>query len=125
VNEEEMNAVTEKPSKKYLAFGSATGGTGASIMAFLAALCPGPIAAAVLGSGGGLVGQFQPYRPYFLGGSVLMVGLGWILAYRSGCVAVHGATCAVKPRRVTVIMLWLASALTGISLLVYLLEVLV
>lgn len=46
--------------------------------------CIGPVVAAVLGAGalGAASVRFEPYRPWFLGLTVILLGFGFVSAYR-------------------------------------------
>ena len=64
--------------------GTAATVSGAVAAAFAAAACCiGPLIVAVLGVGGaGAMVALAPYRPYFLGATVVMLGLGVFMVYR-------------------------------------------
>ncbi len=83
--------------------------------AFASALCcAGPLLALMLGvSGAGLGATFEPLRPYFLAGTGLFLGLGFVLAQREGRkVCEPGKRCAApEVRRRIRAVLWIASGL--------------
>lgn len=73
---------------------SAIGGVAA---AFASALCcAGPLIAVTLGiSGAGLASTFEPLRPYFLGGTGVLLGLGFFLLHQEDRKACEpGTPCA-------------------------------
>lgn len=79
--------------------------------------CAGPLLYVSLGVGAGLASTFEPLRPWFLGGAVLLLALGYRAVYgrsAEACVA-HGeceteeeARRALKRRKFG---LWVATAL--------------
>lgn len=57
------------------------GGLGAAVGSALC--CAGPLVAVALGlSGAGLAATFDPLRPYFIAGTVLALGFGFVLLHR-------------------------------------------
>jgi len=86
----------------------------ASIAAALAAsaCCIGPVVAAVLGAGalGTASIRFEPYRPWFLGLTTILLGVGFVSAYRREPSCADG-TCAPSSRRTMKIVLWVAAVL--------------
>lgn len=89
----------------------------ASVVAATAAsvCCIGPVVAAVLGAGalGAASTRFEPYRPWFLGLTMILLGVGFVSAYRRepGCAE---DTCAPPTRRTARIVLWIAVVLVGL-----------
>lgn len=89
----------------------------ASVVAAMAAsvCCIGPVVAAVLGAGalGAASTRFEPYRPWFLGLTMILLGVGFVLAYRREpkC-ADH--SCAPPSRRTAKIVLWISVVLVGL-----------
>jgi mercuric ion transport protein len=67
-----------------LAAGSALGALGAAVAALAGTLCcAGPAVVAALGAGGALAGaRLEPFRPYLLGASMVMLAFGFWRAYR-------------------------------------------
>src|SRR5439155_21063343 len=58
---------------------AATGGVVAAVVSTLC--CGGPLVAVALGlSGAGLAATFEPLRPYFVAGTVLALGFGFVVA---------------------------------------------
>lgn len=58
---------------------STLGAVGSAIASALC--CIGPLLYVSLGVGAGLASTFEPLRPWFLGGAVLFLGLGFYDAY--------------------------------------------
>jgi mercuric ion transport protein len=91
---------------------------GAVGSAFASALCcVGPILYVSLGVGAGLASTFEPLRPWFLGGAVLFLGLGFYGVYvRPPRSCEEGGTCeteekARRKRRRQKVMLWASAGL--------------
>src|SRR3989475_12794891 len=60
---------------------AATGGVVAAVASTLC--CAGPLVAVALGlSGAGLAATFEPLRPYFVAGTVLALGFGFVVLRR-------------------------------------------
>ena len=101
-----------------IVIGSSLGAIGSSLVATANTLCcVGPAVIAVLGTSGVVAAaKLAPYRPYFILGSVLLLGLGFWLAYRpqGGCI---GKTCTTVSAKITRALLWLAAVLTGAAIL--------
>jgi mercuric ion transport protein len=86
--------------------GEKTTAVGGLVAAFFGSVCCiGPLLLAALGVGVGATGflggtagvlkSLLPYRPVFIGLTVLLLGLSFYLAYRKpGAVCTPGATCA-------------------------------
>ena len=101
--------------------------TGATVMGALgaavagAACCVGPLIVAVLGVGGaGAMVALAPYRPFFMAGTALMLGVGFFLVYRRRPVpagAETGDACGCdeptpkRKRNLAKAMLWGATVL--------------
>ncbi len=94
---------------------AAMGAVGA---AFVSALCcAGPLVAVMLGlSGAGLASTFEPLRPYFLAGTGLFLGVGFLLVRRENRRACEpGVSCASpRVRRRMKATLWIATGLAVI-----------
>ena len=88
---------------------------GGVVAAFVSALCcAGPLIAVGLGlSGAGLASTFQPLRPYFLGGTVVLLGSGFYLLHREEKRACELGNACADPavRRRMRITLWVATGL--------------
>jgi len=73
---------------------AATGGVVAAVASTLC--CAGPLVAVALGlSGAGLAATFEPLRPYFVAGTVLALGFGFVVLRgeeKQACVP--GSLCA-------------------------------
>ena len=79
--------------------------------------CVGPAVIAVLGTSGVLAAaRLAPYRLYFILGSIVLLGLGFWLAYRpqGGCI---GKTCSTTSAKITRVLLWIAALVTGAAIL--------
>ena len=98
--------------------GSSLGAIASGLVATASTFCcVGPAVIAVLGTSGVLAAaKVAPYRPYFILGSVVLLGLGFWLAYRprGGCV---GKTCTTTGAKVTRAFLWIAALVTGAAIL--------
>lgn len=85
---------------------AALGAVGAAVGSALC--CVGPLVAVAAGvSGAGLAATFEPVRPYFVGGTVLLLGLGHYGLYseeRKSCEP--GRVCA-DPRMLGRMKRWL------------------
>jgi hypothetical protein len=79
--------------------------------------CVGPAMIAIVGTSGALTAaRLSPYRLYFILGSVLLLGLGFWLAYRpkGGCI---GKTCTTTGAKIMRALLWIAALITGAAIL--------
>lgn len=89
----------------------------ASVVAATAAsvCCIGPVVAAVLGAGalGAASTRFEPYRPWFLGLTMILLGVGFTSAYRREPACADGS-CPPPSRRSARIVLWIAVVLVGL-----------
>jgi len=96
---------------------------GGILAAFLASLCCiGPVLFAALGVGVGATGilastagflkAFLPYRPFFIGVSMLAIGAGFYLAYRKPVASCSTDTnCATRSRSKLIFFLWTSTVL--------------
>jgi mercuric ion transport protein len=86
--------------------------------AFASALCcAGPLIAVSLGvSGAGLARTFEPLRPYFLAGTGVLLGSGFLLLRREERNACEpDKLCAdARVRRRMKVMLWIATAIAAV-----------
>ena len=91
--------------------GASIGALGAAAAALAATLCCiGPAVVAVFGVGGAVaIARLEPYRPYMLAGGVLVLAIGFYMAYRPGG-ACRGGTCSRRTSIVIRAMLWLSAA---------------
>ena len=89
----------------------------ASVVAAAAAsaCCIGPVVAAALGAGalGAASTRMEPYRPWLLGVTVVLLGAGFVSAYRREAECADG-TCAPASRRSARIILWMAVVVVGL-----------
>lgn len=91
---------------------AATAGVAAAIGSTLC--CAGPLVAVALGlSGAGLAATFEPLRPYFVAGTVLSLGLGFVVLRREDRRACEPGTLCASPvaRRRMKWALWVATAI--------------
>ena len=106
-------------NKTPIVIGSSLSAMGSSLVATATAFCcVGPSVMALLGTSGALAAaRLAPYRPYFILGSVLLLGMGFWLAYRpqGGCI---GQTCTTRTAKITRAILWLAAVVTLAAILV-------
>ena len=92
-------------------FLAAVGAVGAAIGS--AVCCAGPLVAVALGvSGAGLAATFDPLRPYFLAGTALFLGLGFVAVHREERKACEPGTLCASPqaRQRMKRWLWIATA---------------
>ena len=76
--------------------------------------CAGPLVAVALGmSGAGLAATFEPLRPYFVAGTVLSLGAGFMAVYREEKKACEPGTLCASPvaRRRMRMWLWIATTI--------------
>lgn len=72
---------------------------------------------AVIGTSGALAAaRLTPFRLYFITGSVLLLGVGFWMAYRpqGGCI---GKVCVTPSANVTRALLWMAALATAVAIL--------
>jgi mercuric ion transport protein len=97
--------------------GSSLGAIASGVVATATTFCcVGPAVIAVLGTSGVLAAaRLAPYRPYFIIGSVLLLGIGFWLAYRAhgGCI---GKACTTPSAKITRALLWIAALVTGAAI---------
>jgi mercuric ion transport protein len=98
--------------------GSSLGAIASGLVATASTFCcVGPAVIAVLGTTGVVAAaRLAPYRPYFIVGSVALLGIGFGLAYRpkGGCI---GKTCTTTSAKITRALLWIAALITGAAIL--------
>ena len=89
---------------------AATGGVVAAVVSTLC--CAGPLVAVAIGlSGAGLAATFEPLRPYFVAGTVLALGFGFMVMHREERRACEPGTLCASPvvRRRMKWALWTAT----------------
>jgi mercuric ion transport protein len=89
---------------------AATGGIVASVGSALC--CAGPLVAVALGlSGAGLAATFEPLRPYFVAGTVVALGSGFVVVHREDRQACTPGSLCASPiaRRRMKRALWIAT----------------
>lgn len=85
----------------------------ATITAFLGSCCAFPLLLLSLGIGSmGFAVALNPYRPYFMGATVLLLAVAFYFVYGRKQECEEGKTCDLKSIRRTKILLWIAVALT-------------
>lgn len=92
---------------------AATGGVAAAVASTLC--CAGPLVAVALGlSGAGLAATFEPLRPYFVAGTVLALGFGFVVLHREEKRACETGTVCASPivRRRMQWALWIATIIS-------------
>jgi mercuric ion transport protein len=79
--------------------------------AVASACCIGPVAFVLLGAGafGASLSALEPYRPFFLAATALLLGGAFVVAYRPTS---DSGTCSPASRRRTRVVVWLAAAVT-------------
>jgi len=114
------SSLVMKRSDGGIAVGSAAGAVGAALVAFLGTLCcAGPAVIAVLGAGGALAAaRLEPYRPYFLALSAVLLAVGFWRAYAPARLVSTGAACKIRTGRTVRTVLWLAALIMLASALV-------
>jgi mercuric ion transport protein len=98
---------------------AASGAIAAAVASTLC--CAGPLVAVALGlSGAGLAATFEPLRPYFVAGTVLSLGFGFVVLNREERRACEPGTLCASPiaRRRMKWALWIAT-LIAIPLLTF------
>lgn len=102
--------MTTSTTKTVLA---ATGGVAAAVVSALC--CVGPLVAVALGvSGAGLAATFEPLRPFFVTGTVLALGSGFLVLHREEKQACEPGTLCASPiaRRRMRWALWIATIIS-------------
>ncbi len=89
---------------------AASGGITAAVASALC--CAGPLVMVALGlSGAGLAATFEPLRPYFVAGTVVALGMGFVVLRREERKACEPGTLCASPvaRRRMKRALWIAT----------------
>lgn len=79
--------------------------------------CAGPLLAVTVGvSGAGLAATFEPWRPWFLGATVLFIAVGFVLLDREERKACEPDKVCADPgvRRTMRVTLWVATGLAAL-----------
>lgn len=94
---------------------AAIAGVGAAALA--SACCIGPVAFALMGAGalGAAALRAEPYRPWLIGLTVVLVGLAFSGAYRTTAAdrCADGA-CMPESRRAAKVLAWLAALVAAV-----------
>lgn len=79
------------------------------------ACCLGPVVLSAIGAGalGAASTQLEPYRPWFLALTTVLLGTAFVATYRRQPACSDG-TCAPSSQRTAKIVLWLAVLLVGL-----------
>lgn len=86
--------------------------------AFLGSCCALPLLLLALGVGGaGFAAALAPIRPYMIGVTLVLLGIGFYTVYGCKQTCEDKGTCDVKRIRRTKIMLWVATVLALIFLI--------
>ena len=94
---------------------AAIGGIGAALVA--SACCIGPVAFSLIGLGalGASAVRPEPYRPWFIAMTVLLVGAAFYGAYRPMPTAnCDGGVCTPQSRRTARLLAWLAAVVAAL-----------
>src|SRR5882672_853042 len=76
--------------------------------------CVFPVAFSFLGASGfAFAAALTPYRPYFVGLTIISLGLGFYFTYRPEKECAPGEACAIpRNRKAQIIVLWVVTLLT-------------
>lgn len=89
-----------------------------SVVAAIAAsaCCLGPVLFTAIGAGalGAASIRLEPYRPWFLALTGVLLGVAFVATHRRPQVECSAGTCAPSSRRTTKIFLWVAIVLVGL-----------
>ena len=89
-----------------------------SVVAAVAAsaCCLGPVVLSVIGAGalGAASRWFEPYRPWFLGATAILLGMAFMTTYRREPATCTDGSCAPSSRRTAKVVLWVAAVLVGL-----------
>src|SRR5437899_76277 len=94
---------------------SAVVGIGAALAA--SACCIGPLVFTLLGAGALSAASLTlvPYRPWFIGATALILGIGFYGAYRPVQIdCVPDASCTPQSRRTGRVVMWTAAAIAAV-----------
>lgn len=94
---------------------AALGGVGAAVVA--SACCIGPVAFSLLGAGalGASAIALEPYRPWFIGLTVLLVGVAFYSAYSPlPAEACAEGACPPSSRRAARVLAWVAALVAAV-----------
>jgi mercuric ion transport protein len=83
------------------------------------ACCLGPVVLSAFGAGapGAAASRWEPYRPFFIGLTLLLLGAGFGFAHRpSGEACAPDGTCAPPSKRAMKIVWWIAAVLAVLLL---------
>jgi len=90
------------------------GALGAAVLS--AACCVGPLLLAIAGLGGGAVFlSVAPFRPYFIGLSVLLLAAAFSVVYRPRGPAECEGTCPPRASKRHKVFLWIVAAIVIVA----------
>jgi mercuric ion transport protein len=77
------------------------------------ACCLGPVVFSLVGAGALAAAsmRLEPYRPWFLAATVVLLGTAFVTTYRASAATCGEVTCPSSSRRRTRMFLWLAVVL--------------
>lgn len=109
------------------AWGAATSGAGAAVLATAATACCAPILApliiSVLGVSGAVwAAGLKPYSPYILAGAGLLLAYGFWTVYRQPPLPAGSSCPARRPRSVRIV-LWVSALLWLVAFLLNVLQI--
>lgn len=78
--------------------------------------CLGPVVAAAIGAGtlGAASARFEPYRPWFLGLAVILMGAAFVTTYGREPATCADGRCVPSSRRTARVVLWVAAVLVAL-----------
>ena len=78
--------------------------------------CIGPVLAAAIGAGalGAASTRVEPYRPWLLGLTAVLLGMAFVGTYRRQPAECSDGSCAPSSQRTARIVLWMAVVLVGL-----------
>jgi len=94
---------------------AAIGGIGAALVA--SACCIGPVALSLIGAGalGASAVKLEPYRPWFMGFTLVLVGAAFYGAYRPlPAESCDDGVCTPQSRRTARALAWIAAVVAAI-----------
>lgn len=105
---------------RLLGIGSVAGAVVASLTSTAASICcVGPLALTILGVQGAILAAgIKPYRGYLLGASFLLLAVGHWGVHRPNRIAEKGASCSVHTGRWTKRVLWAATFLFAVAVVI-------
>lgn len=107
------------PATPRAATETATGLAALAAAILASSCCVLPLVLFLLGVSGAWIGELTalaPLKPWFLAASVVLLAIGFRLAYRRPKPCAQGRVCGTpQSRRLTRVVLWIAAALVALS----------